>query len=94
MRHERIPMAVKLKADAACHPCETAGGYVNRLPSLERRSVNHGGHDCEVVIKHNGQVQYEIMTRKSAGWSNGEPRTDQDINEFAKFSKTSSSGEF
>ena len=45
MRHERIPMAVKLKADAACQPCEPAGGYVNRLPSLERRSVNHGGHD-------------------------------------------------
>jgi hypothetical protein len=47
MRHERIPMAVKLKADAdaECQPCEPAGGYVNRLPSLERQSVNHGGHD-------------------------------------------------
>ena len=47
MRHERIPIAVKLKADAdaACQPCEPAGGYVNRLPSLERQSVNHGGHD-------------------------------------------------
>ena len=46
MRHERIPMAVKLKRDAACQPCEPAGGYVNRMTaSLERRSVNHGGHD-------------------------------------------------
>jgi hypothetical protein len=46
MRHERIPMAVKLEADAACQPCEPAGGYVNRMTStLERRSVNHGGHD-------------------------------------------------
>ena len=39
-------MAVKLEADAACQPCEPAGGYVNRMTStLERRSVNHGGHD-------------------------------------------------
>ena len=46
MRHERIPMAMKLEADAACQPCEPAGGYVNRMTStLERRSVNHGGHD-------------------------------------------------
>ena len=42
MRHDRIPMAVKQERDAACQPCEPAGGYVNRMQSRERRSVNHG----------------------------------------------------
>ena len=46
MRHERIPLAVKLERDAACQPCEPAGGHANRMTSsLERQSVNHGGHD-------------------------------------------------
>ena len=42
----------------------------------------HHGHNILLKIKHNGQIQYEVFSRSSAGWSDGTKRSDSEVNEF------------
>ena len=56
---------------------------------LKVSAKEHGGNDVHLLVKHNKQIQFELYTRKNAGWSNGEPRSQQDIDEFSIGTRTS-----
>ena len=57
---------------------------------LKIKKDEHGGADFYILIKHNMQIQWETFSRRSAGWSNGEKRSQRDIDEFQCGSKSGS----
>ena len=60
-------------------------GKLMRKETLIKISAEqHEGQDVWILLKHNEQVQWEWTARKGAGWSNGNDRSQEDIDEFKK----------
>ena len=60
------------------------GKLMRRETLIKISAAKHEGHDFWILVKHNQQIQFEFMSRKGAGWSNGTERTQEEIEEFSK----------
>ena len=77
------------KEELEAHKAYQLGKKMARQTMLKFTKEEHGGNDFFVLVKHNGQVQWEVFSRRNASWSNGDLRSQKDIDEFSIGTKTS-----